>query len=69
MIKKNLRLLMLGKNKIKDLGPLLEAIRRDAEGEKRMAPFLRLYLAGNPVPGGQIAKLKGYGVRVNPKND
>jgi hypothetical protein len=44
------------------------AAKADAEGAKRWAPYLRLYLAGNPLSDAaktaQITALKGYGVRV-----
>jgi hypothetical protein len=64
----DLMLLMLGKNKISDLTPLVNAAKADAAGPKRFAPFLRLYLAGNPLSEAakkdQVAALKGFGVRI-----
>jgi len=61
-------LLVLDKNQIADLAPLVESCKRDSEGEKRFAPFLRLYLIGNPLSdtakGAQIEALKGYGVKI-----
>ena len=39
--------------------------KKDFEGEKRFAPFLNLYLKGNPTKGSQKARLKDYGVRLN----
>jgi len=63
-----LSMLLLDRNKIADLTPLVESMKADAAGEKRMAPFLRLYLAGNPLSSTakttQLSALKSYGVRV-----
>jgi internalin A len=63
-----LSLLMLEKNKITDLTPLVTAAKADGEGPKRFAPYLRLYVAGNPLSDAartsQLAILRGYGVRV-----
>src|SRR5262245_46770503 len=62
-----LRLLMLEKNKIKDLTPLVEACKADAEGQKRWAPYLELYLKDNPLSDEskkQLETLKGFGVRI-----
>ena len=65
---KQLSMLFLERNKIGDLAPLVRAAKADAEGEKRFAPFLRLYLAGNPLSDGakkeQLAALKQSGVRI-----
>jgi len=64
----NLQLLILWKNKIADLAPLVTAIEADAKGPMRVAPFLRLYLAGNPLGDAaknqQIPALKKLGVKV-----
>lgn len=64
----SVRLLLLERNKIVDLAPLVAATKADAEGEKRFAPFLRLYLTGNPLGEGaktqQIEALKKVGVKV-----
>ncbi len=61
-------MLFLERNKITDLGPLVAACKVDAEGEKRFAPYLRLYLAGNPLSDAarttQLEALKSIGVRV-----
>jgi internalin A len=56
--------LFLENNKIRDLAPLVNAARKDSEGERRFAPFLNLYLKGNSVRASQLSKLKEYGVRV-----
>jgi Leucine-rich repeat (LRR) protein len=47
-----LKLLMIERNAIKDLKPLVDAAKADADGPKRFAPYLRLYIAGNPVVAG-----------------
>lgn len=64
----DLSLLMLAKNKLTDLGPFPDACQADANGPKRFAPYLRLYLADNPLTdaakGEQLAALKKAGVRV-----
>ncbi len=61
-------LLLLENNKITDLAPLVEACKKDSEGEKRFAPFLRLYLIGNPLSdaakSAQVEALKGFGVKI-----
>ena len=63
-----LGMLLLRGNKLTDLGPLVKLCQADAEGDRRIAPFLRLYLAGNPLGDAakkQLEQLKGFGVRVN----
>jgi internalin A len=66
----SVKLLLLERNKIADLAPLVAAAKADAEGEKRFAPFLRLYLAGNPLSDmaktKQIEELKAAGVKIDP---
>jgi Leucine-rich repeat (LRR) protein len=61
-------LLMIEKNKIKDLTPLVKAAKADSEGPMRFAPFLDLYLEGNPLSEDaktkQLDALKKYGVRI-----
>ncbi|HXT60993.1 MAG TPA: leucine-rich repeat domain-containing protein, partial [Pirellulales bacterium] len=63
-----LGMLMLERNKLTDLAPLVAAAKADAEGEKRFAPYLRLYLADNPLSDAakneQLPALKGFGVRL-----
>lgn len=62
-----LSMLMLERNKITDLTPLVEAAQADAKGPMRFAPFLQLYLAGNPLSDAkakQLADLKAVGVRL-----
>ncbi|MFO0064940.1 MAG: leucine-rich repeat domain-containing protein [Pirellulaceae bacterium] len=64
-----LRYLMLVDNQLADLGPLVEMCNADAQGDKRFAPFLKLYLHNNPLSDAakneQLAKLKEIGVRLN----
>jgi hypothetical protein len=61
-------MLLVERNKIADLAPLVEAAKADAQGQKNFAPFLRLYLEGNPLSesakGEQLASLKEAGVRI-----
>jgi Leucine-rich repeat (LRR) protein len=58
--------LFLENNKIEDLAPLVKMVEEDKE--KRFAPFLNLYLKGNPLSekakGEQLSRLKELGVRV-----
>ena len=59
--------LYLERNKIKDLSPLVEMARKDTE--HRSAPFLRVYLKGNPLSSssksGAIKVLEDIGMRIN----
>lgn len=63
-----LSMLFLERNKITDLQPLVDAAKADAEGEKRFTPYLRLYLADNPLSdkakNEQLPALKGFGIRL-----
>jgi Leucine-rich repeat (LRR) protein len=61
-----LRYTMLQDNKIEDLAVLLAMAKKDMEGEKRFAPYWRLYLKSNPLKDeAQAAALKELGVRVD----
>jgi len=63
----SLNLLFLERNKISELTPLVEVIKRDAEGKRQFAPYLSVYLAGNPLSNGaksSIESLKTFGVNV-----
>jgi internalin A len=55
-------------NKISDWGPLVSMAEEDAAGQKRFAPFLRLYIHGNPLEADgvadQLAALRKIGTRV-----
>ncbi len=63
-----LKLLLIQHNKIKDLKPLVDAARKDADGPKRFAPYLRLHISGNPIDAAVKAKqldaLKAAGVQI-----
>ena len=63
-----LNLLMMSRCKVTDLTPLVKSCEADAAGPKRFAPYLRLYLGGNPLSDAakkdQLAALKKIGVRV-----
>ncbi len=64
----SLNMLLLENNKLTDLAPFVAAAKADAGGEKRFAPFLRLYLTGNPLSDAaktqQLQELKAIGVKV-----
>jgi internalin A len=63
-----LSLLLLERNQIRDLTPLVDAAKADAAGKRRFAPYLRLYLDGNPLSatakGEQTKALEDAGVRL-----
>jgi internalin A len=63
-----LNLLLIERNQIKDLKPLIESAKADSAGPKRFAPYLRLYLSGNPLPdatkSAQLEAFKAAGVRI-----
>jgi len=63
-----LRYTMLEGNKVTDLGVLVAMAKKDAEGDRRFAPYWFLYLKGNPLTETavkqQVAELKSYNVRV-----
>jgi len=65
----DLRLLIIEDNRLRDLQPLVAMAAKDAAGERRFAPFLRLYLKGNRLDGrkaqGQLEQLRGFGVKVH----
>ncbi|NJM35321.1 MAG: hypothetical protein HC850_12120 [Rhodomicrobium sp.] len=61
--------LFLSGNKITDLAVLVAAAKKDFEGQKRFAPFWRLYIGDNPLSEAakttQLDELKKYGTRVH----
>lgn len=63
-----LKRLRLENNKITDLTPLVECCKADAEGDNRFAPYLNVYLSGNPLDPAEkksaIDQLRSFGVRV-----
>lgn len=65
----DVRFLILERNEIEDLAPLAAAATEDAAGPRRFAPYLRLYLEGNPLSDAakndQILMLRGAGVTVD----
>lgn len=65
---KELDFLLLTGNKIADLAPLVEMCKADAAGEKRFAPYLRLYVGENPLSdqakGEQLEAIKAAGVKI-----
>ena len=65
----DLNLFIMERTKVTDLGPLVAWAKADAEGSKRFAPFLRLYLKGNELTeqakNEQLAALKAIGVRID----
>jgi internalin A len=67
----NLRFLSLEENRVRDLQPLVDMAEKDAQGERRFAPFLRLYLQGNRLDGkkarAQLEQLRKTGVKVHPE--
>jgi Leucine-rich repeat (LRR) protein len=64
-----LKLLMIAKNQIKDLKPLVDAAKADAAGPKRFAPYLHVFVTGNPLPdktkSDQTKALKEAEVRID----
>jgi len=63
-----LRYTMLQKNKVTDIAPLVAMAKKDAEGDRRFAPYWHLYLKDNPLNDeatkSHIPELKNHGVRV-----
>jgi len=60
-------LLFLADNKLQDLTPLVEMMKADLDGEKRFAPYVQVYLKGNPLSEEgkkQVKQLKDMGVRI-----
>jgi hypothetical protein len=59
---------LIGKNKLTDLEPLVSMCRKDAESDRRFAPYLEVYLGENPIDekklAEQMGQLKAVGVRV-----
>jgi Leucine-rich repeat (LRR) protein len=68
----DLKMLFLERNKITDLKPLVEWLKADAAGEKRVGPYLFLYLEGNPLSeeakAKQVPALEALGVRLKLKD-
>ena len=60
--------LFLEDNQITDLGPLIAMCKKDLEGEKRFAPYVQIYLRGNPLRSdaakAQLREMKEMKLRV-----
>ena len=59
--------LFLENNKITDVTPLIKAFKKDFEGEKRFAPYINIFLAGNPLSSSskkQLNGMKEQGARI-----
>lgn len=60
--------LFLENNDIQDLGPLHVALRNDMAGQKNFAPFVQIYLSGNPLSTASqelLAQGKTHGFRYH----
>ena len=68
---RDLDMLIMSKNKVADLQPLVDMCRKDAEDDRRFAPYLEVYLGGNPLEKKKLAsqtkELKSFGVDVHNK--
>ncbi|QDV64280.1 Internalin-A precursor [Crateriforma conspicua] len=64
----DLKMLLMSRNQVKDLSPLVDACRKDAESDRRFAPYLQVYLGGNPLDEKTLqnakAELESFGVDV-----
>jgi len=61
--------LQLSDNRIRDLSPLHRWMTPDLEKTRNFAPFVRVYLEGNPLSKQskvQLEELKAKGARINP---
>jgi internalin A len=62
-----LNMLFLENNQVADLAPLHRMLKKDFEGRKRFAPFLRIWLNGNPLNEDSkklVEELKQLGCRI-----
>lgn len=68
---RELDMLLMSRNKVSDLTPLVDMCRKDAEGDRRFAPYLEVYLGENPIDekkkSEQTAELQSFGVDVYDK--
>ena len=68
---RELDMLLMSNNRVSDLGPLVDMCRQDAEGDRRFAPYLEVYLGGNPLDAKKAAEqtklLESFGVDVYDK--
>ena len=61
--------LQLSHNRVRDLSPLHRWMMADLEKTRNFAPFVRIYLDGNPLSKqskAQLEELKAKGARINP---
>jgi Leucine-rich repeat (LRR) protein len=56
----SLQYLSMEGNPVSDLTPLVVMAKKDAEGEKRFAPFWTVYLSPNQGKAAQVTELKKY---------
>jgi internalin A len=65
---KGLSHVFLNNNQIQSLAPLADMVEADAKGEQRFAPFINLYIAGNPLKNRRdLARLESAGARIQSK--
>ena len=60
--------LFLEKNKIVEVKALHDMLKKDNDGPKRFAPFINIYLSGNPLSEGakkQLGAMKEFGAKVH----
>ena len=56
----NLSFLFLEKNQIADLQPLLDSLKADYEGKQYFAPYVNIYLRGNPLSKAARAAMEQF---------
>lgn len=65
---RELSMVLARENQLADLTAVVEMCRKDVAGSKQFAPYLRLYLAGNPLSddakNSQVSALREMGVEV-----
>ena len=66
-----LDMLLISGNKITDLAPLVQMCQQDAQGARRFAPYMEVYLGKNPIPDDKLAEqkkqLESFGVDIHTK--
>jgi Leucine-rich repeat (LRR) protein len=63
-----LRFTFLERNQLPELSTLVDMAKKDLAGERRFAPYWKLYLTGNPLNEAgksQVLELAKLGVRVS----
>jgi len=64
-----LRFLFLEGNKIANIAPIYQAMKKDLDGSHEYAPYLNLYLTGNPLDEASkkiVDEMKAQHLRVTP---